>query len=52
MNQTQAVRGFFITKVDVLSEAIDALMQRIFRKDNFAVKPVVEPPLHDVALTE
>ncbi|MBO1403074.1 MltR family transcriptional regulator [Vibrio cholerae] len=47
LNQTHTVRGFFITTVDVLTEAIDALMQRIFRKDNFAVKSVVEPLLHD-----
>ncbi|MGL4381003.1 MAG: MltR family transcriptional regulator [Vibrio sp.] len=47
LNQTHTVRGFFITTVDVLTEAIDALMQRIFRKDNFAVQSVVEPLLHD-----
>ncbi|MGL5429507.1 MAG: MltR family transcriptional regulator [Vibrio sp.] len=47
LNQTHTVRGFFITTVDVLTEAIAALMQRIFCKDNFAVQSVVEPLLHD-----
>ncbi|WP_428773197.1 MltR family transcriptional regulator [Vibrio sp.] len=47
LNSATSVRGFFIASVDVLNESIEALMQRIFRKDNFAVKSVVEPLLHD-----
>ncbi|PJC86778.1 MltR family transcriptional regulator [Vibrio sp. HA2012] len=47
LNSTPSVRGFFITTVEILEEAIDALMQRIFRKDNFAVQSVVGPLLHD-----
>ncbi|PWI33253.1 MltR family transcriptional regulator [Vibrio albus] len=47
LNSTPSVRGFFITAVEILEEAIDALMQRIFRKDNFAVQSVVGPLLHD-----
>ncbi|MEI8594127.1 MltR family transcriptional regulator [Photobacterium sp. Hal280] len=47
LNEATTVRGFFITSVDILEEAVDALIQRIFRKDDFAVKSVVEPLLHD-----
>jgi mannitol operon repressor len=47
LNNSPSVRGFFITAVEVLEEAIDALMQRIFRKDDFAVQSVVGPLLHD-----
>ncbi len=47
LNAAPSVRGFFITAVDVFSEAIDALVQRIFRKDDFAVKSVVGPLLED-----
>lgn len=47
LNDAPSVRGFFIQTVEVFSEAIDALMQRIFRKDNFAVQSVVGPLLQD-----
>ncbi|NAX19482.1 MULTISPECIES: MltR family transcriptional regulator [unclassified Vibrio] len=47
LNSAHSVRGFFITTVEVFNEAIDALMQRIFRKDNFAVQSVVGPLLQD-----
>ena len=47
LNTTPSVRGFFITTVDVLESAIDILMQRVFRKDDFAVQSVVGPLLHD-----
>jgi mannitol operon repressor len=47
LNAVPSVRGFFIVTVSLFTEAVDALMQRIFRKDNFAVQSVVEPLLHD-----
>ncbi|MEF1173184.1 MltR family transcriptional regulator [Vibrio sinaloensis] len=47
LNSAPSVRGFFIATVDVFNESIDALMQRIFQKDNFAVQSVVGPLLHD-----
>ncbi|MEF1289829.1 MltR family transcriptional regulator [Vibrio sp. M260118] len=47
LNSAPSVRGFFIATVDVFNDSIDALMQRIFQKDNFAVQSVVGPLLHD-----
>ncbi|MCA2017962.1 MltR family transcriptional regulator [Vibrio tritonius] len=47
LNLAPSVRGFFITAVDVLTQSVDALMERIFLKDNFAVQSVVGPLLHD-----
>jgi len=47
LNSASSVRGFFVTAVDVFNDSIDALMQRIFRKDNFAVQSVVGPLLQD-----
>lgn len=47
LNTTESVRGFFITAVEVLDQAIDELIQRVFRKDDFAVQSVVEPLLND-----
>ncbi|MBC7002376.1 MltR family transcriptional regulator [Photobacterium sp. BZF1] len=45
LNDAPTVRGFFITSVEVFDEAVENLIQRIFRKDDFAVKSVVEPLL-------
>ncbi|CAM2964912.1 MltR family transcriptional regulator [Vibrio mytili] len=47
LNSAPSVRGFFIAAVDVFNDAIDGLIQRIFRKDNFAVQSVVGPLLQD-----
>lgn len=47
LNNAASVRGFFVETVDIFTEAIDGLIQRIFRKDNFAVQSVVGPLLHD-----
>jgi len=47
LNNAPSVRGFFITTVDVFNDSIDSLIQRIFRKDNFAVQSVVGPLLQD-----
>ncbi len=47
LNSAPSVRGFFIATVDVFNDSIDGLVQRIFRKDNFAVQSVVGPLLQD-----
>ncbi|PWF73898.1 MltR family transcriptional regulator [Vibrio sp. T9] len=47
LNSAPSVRGFFISAVDVFNDSIDGLIQRIFRKDNFAVQSVVGPLLQD-----
>ncbi|MDG3085938.1 MltR family transcriptional regulator [Vibrio hannami] len=47
LNAAPNVRGFFIAAVDVFNESLDALIQRVFRKDDFAVQSVVGPLLHD-----
>ncbi len=47
LNDAPSVRGFFIAAVDIFNDSIDALIQRIFRKDNFAVQSVVGPLLQD-----
>ncbi len=47
LNSAPSVRGFFIATVDVFNDSIDGLVQRIFRKDNFAVQSVVDPLLQD-----
>ncbi|KLV10437.1 MULTISPECIES: MltR family transcriptional regulator [Photobacterium] len=45
LSEAPTARGFFISTVEIFEEAVDALVQRIFRKDDFAVKSVVEPLL-------
>ncbi|PSW20523.1 MltR family transcriptional regulator [Photobacterium sanctipauli] len=45
LNDAPTARGFFITSVEVFEQAVENLIQRIFRKDDFAVKSVVEPLL-------
>lgn len=50
LNNAPSVRGFFIAAVDIFNDSIDALIQRIFRKDNFAVQSVVGPLLKIQAL--
>jgi mannitol operon repressor len=47
LNDAPSVRGFFIIAVDILNESIDGLIQRIFRKDDFAVQSVIGPLLQD-----
>ncbi|RJX67405.1 MltR family transcriptional regulator [Vibrio sinensis] len=47
LNCATSVRGFFVAAVDVFNDSIDSLIQRIFRKDNFAVQSVVGPLLQD-----
>jgi mannitol operon repressor len=45
LNIAPSVRGFFITAVDIFEDAIDNLVQRIFRSDYLAVKAVINPLL-------
>ncbi|MGF1687084.1 MltR family transcriptional regulator [Photobacterium japonica] len=45
LNDAQTVRGFFIAAIAVFDESVEGLLQRIFRKDDFVVKSVVEPLL-------
>jgi mannitol operon repressor len=47
LNGAPAVRGFFNIAVNLLSRAVDALIQRLFRKDDFAVQHVVQPLLDE-----
>ncbi|PWI33851.1 MltR family transcriptional regulator [Vibrio albus] len=47
LNSAPTVRGFFNIAVNLLTQSIDALVQRIFRKDDFAVQTVVEPLLNE-----
>ena len=46
LNATLTVRGFFIAAVEVITESIDSLIQRIFRKDEAAVQEAVKPLLN------
>lgn len=39
-------RGFFIELVDLLEEAVDQLMRRAFRQEEYAVKYAIEPLLN------
>jgi mannitol operon repressor len=45
LNTAPSVRGFFIAAVDIFEDAIDNLVQRIFRSDYLAVKAVINPLL-------
>jgi len=45
LNQAPSVRGFFIAAVEVINSSVDVLIQRVFRKDDFAVQSVVGPLL-------
>lgn len=42
LNEAGSVRGFIITSVSIFDEAIDRLINRVFRKTDFAVKSVVD----------
>lgn len=45
LNSATTVRGFFIAADEIFNLSIDILIQRVFRKDDFAVKSVVGPLL-------
>jgi mannitol operon repressor len=47
LNAAPTVRGFFIAAVEVFHLSVDLLIQRVFRKDDFAVQSVVGPLLDD-----
>ncbi|MEL0629644.1 MltR family transcriptional regulator [Psychromonas aquatilis] len=47
LNASLTVRGFFISVVDIFEELVQSLIERIFLKNDFAVKSVVGPLLHD-----
>lgn len=56
LNEAPSVRGFFIAAVDIFEDAIDILVQKIFRSDYLAVKTVINPllessgPLGDISV--
>ncbi len=45
LNQAPSARGFVIAMVDVFDNMLDNLIQKVFRKDDYAVKYAVEPLL-------
>jgi len=47
LNESATARGFFISTVDIFEQLIQALIERIFLKDDFAVQSVVGPLLKD-----
>lgn len=47
LNSAPSVRGFFIATVEILTDAIDGLIQRVFRKDEFAAQTVVKSLLNE-----
>ncbi len=42
LNDTTSIRGFITASVAIFNEAIDQLINRVFRKTDFAVKSVVD----------
>lgn len=47
LNTSLTARGFFISTVDIFEQLIQALIERIFLKNDFAVQSVVGPLLQD-----
>ncbi len=45
LNAGRSVRGFLIAAVELLAEAVNLLVMKVFRKDDYAVKYAVEPLL-------
>ncbi|GAA3538693.1 MltR family transcriptional regulator [Zobellella aerophila] len=45
LNRAPSARGFIIAMVDVFDNMLDQLIQKVFRKDDYAVKFAVEPLL-------
>ncbi len=43
LNAGRSVRSFLIAAVELLVEAVNILLVQVFRKDDYAVKYVVEP---------
>ena len=45
LNAAPTARGFFISTVEILNLSVSTLIQKVFRKDDFAVQSVVGPLL-------
>ncbi|PSJ46316.1 MltR family transcriptional regulator [Zobellella endophytica] len=45
LNRAPSARGFVIAMVEVFDDMLDQLIQKVFRKDDYAVKFAVEPLL-------
>lgn len=45
LNSGQSVRSFLIAAIEMLSEAVNVLLVKVFRKDDYAVKYAVGPLL-------
>ncbi len=43
LNEQDGPRGFFLEVVTILEEAVDSLMRRAFRQEEYAVKYAIEP---------
>lgn len=56
LSEVTTLRGYFISAVEILNAAIDTLIQKVFRKDDYAVKYAVNPlldaagPLSDLSV--
>ena len=46
LNETSSVRGVLLKAVNFFEVSLDNLVQRVFRKDDYAVKYAVEPLLN------
>ncbi|ENO3978431.1 MltR family transcriptional regulator [Aeromonas veronii] len=46
LNEQDGPRGFFLEAVTILEEAVDSLMRRAFRQEEYAVKYAIEPLLN------
>ena len=50
LNEQDGPRGFFLEVVTILEEAVDSLMRRAFRQEEYAVKYAIEPLLNQSQL--
>lgn len=56
LNEAGSVRGFIIASVAIFDDVVDGLINRVFRKNDFAVKSVVDSlfetsgPLSDLSI--
>jgi len=47
LNEASSVRGAVLVAVDIFEDSLEELIQRVFRKDDYAVKYAVEPLLNN-----
>lgn len=47
LNGTVSVRGFMIATVAIFEEAVDSLINRVFRKTDFVVQSVIDFFIND-----